>query len=362
MIGGQEQKSEEEAFAPPQLAGSTKEIISANNRKGAKETGTPDKGEIDCKPDEKLGRKSGSAYPMHPPYVYPLHRNIMPYYHMGGMPPGGMPPGGSMRVVMGGPPPKGSSPPLPGMGSLQNPMPPHFPAYPAYPPPPQGMDSQYLYSYRYYDGPPPPMEYTPYQGYYPHPSPRHMQPMYRAQQQPMQPMYGAQHQQPPPVHNVPAKKGKTPKAGTKRGPLSDSKTTTKKPRKIPEWKKVGASVHAINMLASGENENDRAAAAAMLRGVTMRPSGKWMAQMYFAGKSRYIGVFDTIEKAALAYEIAREKLKWQDQGLPQDSSATGNLVNAAQKAALEGVKERNSTLELFLTQTGEHRGCDPNDV
>jgi hypothetical protein len=65
------------------------------------------------------------------------------------------------------------------------------------------------------------------------------------------------------------------------------------------------------------------------------------AQLYFAGKSRYIGVFDTREKAALAYEIAREKLK---SGTPEAGGlcpkSTENLVNAARKAAFEGVNER----------------------
>jgi hypothetical protein len=65
--------------------------------------------------------------------------------------------------------------------------------------------------------------------------------------------------------------------------------------------------------------------------------------LYFAGKSRYIGVFDTREKAALAYEIAREKLK---SGTPDvgtsglNQKSTENLVNAARKAAFEGVNER----------------------
>jgi hypothetical protein len=47
-------------------------------------------------------------------------------------------------------------------------------------------------------------------------------------------------------------------------------------------------------------------------------------------------VFDTREKAALAYEIAREKLKTG----PQDGcgKTTENLVNAARQAAFDGVK------------------------
>lgn len=79
----------------------------------------------------------------------------------------------------------------------------------------------------------------------------------------------------------------------------------------------------------------------------MRPSGKWQAQLYFAGKSRYIGVFDTREKAALAYEIAREKLKAEKQsaeGGTLNAKATEAAVNAARKAAFEGVNERDPRL------------------
>jgi len=69
----------------------------------------------------------------------------------------------------------------------------------------------------------------------------------------------------------------------------------------------------------------------------MRPSGKWQAQMYFAGKSRYIGVFDTREKAALAYEIARAKL----QKAKASNSNTEDAVNEARKAAFDGVNEKD---------------------
>lgn len=73
--------------------------------------------------------------------------------------------------------------------------------------------------------------------------------------------------------------------------------------------------------------------AELLRGVTQRPSGKWQAQMYFAGKSRYIGVFDTREKAATAYEIARDHLR------NKTFKDTDTQVNAARKAAFAGVNE-----------------------
>ena len=41
----------------------------------------------------------------------------------------------------------------------------------------------------------------------------------------------------------------------------------------------------------------------------VRPSGKFQAQLYFDGRSRYIGVFDSKFEAATAYEMIRRKLK-----------------------------------------------------
>ena len=65
------------------------------------------------------------------------------------------------------------------------------------------------------------------------------------------------------------------------------------------------------------------------------------AQLYYAGKSRYIGVFDTRENAATAYEIARQKLKnvpgTNNSDTPNDPTAIELAVQAARTAAFEGV-------------------------
>jgi len=153
---------------------------------------------------------------------------------------------------------------------------------------------------------------------------------------------------------------KTPKATTSvaKRPLSTTTTPNKKVKKAApppsrgrgpgkkkaastsesplDKQKAAAAISAINSASGKKNDKAASLASAILRGVTMRPSGKWQAQLYFAGKSRYIGVFDSREKAALAYEIAREHL--------QNKSASGNKdteahVNAARKAAFEGVNE-----------------------
>jgi hypothetical protein len=152
----------------------------------------------------------------------------------------------------------------------------------------------------------------------------------------------------------------TPKSGMKRqlnSPNSEPRKRTKKSSKKggkrarttltqpqgAEREKSAATITAINTATGRKNDKAASLASAILRGVTMRPSGKWQAQLYYAGKSRYIGVFDTREKAALAYEIAREKLKTDK---PSEISGltlkeTEANVNAARKAAFEGVNENN---------------------
>lgn len=90
-----------------------------------------------------------------------------------------------------------------------------------------------------------------------------------------------------------------------------------------------------------------------LRGVTMRPSGKWQAQFYFAGKSQYIGVFDSREKAALAYEIAREHLKNRK---ARDPSEVDARISAARKAAFDGVNE------IWGTGSGEKKNLHRQEV
>ena len=77
--------------------------------------------------------------------------------------------------------------------------------------------------------------------------------------------------------------------------------------------RISRAVQAINNRYGPPGpERNKKLADVTARGITLRPSQKWQAQLYYARKSRYIGVFDNREKAALAYEVAREILKTQD--------------------------------------------------
>ena len=136
------------------------------------------------------------------------------------------------------------------------------------------------------------------------------------------------------------KKQKKSKSTTK--PKTGKSNPATSTMSLADRKKAAAAINSMN--AANGNKNDKAAAlaAAILRGVTMRPSGKWQAQFYYAGQSRYIGVFQTREKAALAYEIVREKLKsdkpWEKGTMSMKEAE--DQVNAARKAAFEGVDEK----------------------
>jgi hypothetical protein len=105
-------------------------------------------------------------------------------------------------------------------------------------------------------------------------------------------MYGG-HQPPAPVEqNSGTKKGakKTISKAVKRGPPSPDFKVTKKQRKSPsktknkvtpqlegeDRDKAAASILAVNAASGGKNDKAAALAAAILRGVTMRPSGKWV--------------------------------------------------------------------------------------
>lgn len=131
-----------------------------------------------------------------------------------------------------------------------------------------------------------------------------------------------------------------PKKKVKKCPPKKPKNNTSAALSDPEEKeRVAAAIRAVNQSSGGGNEKAAALAAAILRGVTMRPSGKWQAQLYYAGKSRYIGVFDSREKAALAYEIAREVLKTDKGSEPTSATEMEKNVSLARKAAFAGVNE-----------------------
>jgi hypothetical protein len=147
--------------------------------------------------------------------------------------------------------------------------------------------------------------------------------------------------------------GKTPSKGrgTRRGgrappstestPAKRRRTPTPKKAKVQQEldpkdnEKINEAINAVRRSGGGKQKksDDK---GSLPRGVTMRPSGKWQAQLYYAGKSRYIGVFDSREKACLAYEISREVLK-TDKGEEPKSSEIDANINLARKAAFAGV-------------------------
>eukprot|EP00536_Pseudo-nitzschia_multiseries_P015413 jgi/Psemu1/42459/gm1.42459_g len=302
-------------------------------------------------PAKKLPLATSSMHHPYPPMSSHFPHHETPYY-----PPlhPGMAHGGSMRVVVGVPPPsRGKS-----TGESQRVRTTYTIGprgeYPPYPPPAS--------TYSYHRGVPPPHIHPHYSRYPPHPAHSHGAhrhiPLYAAHPKTKATSTVPKKQT---MKVVPSKTGmkRPPASVTQKAPQSakkskkSSQNSGKKKNRSPqlvdraERQKAAATIQAVNQASGGKNDKAAALAAAILRGVTMRPSGKWQAQLYFAGKSRYIGVFDTREKAALAYEIAREKLKSEKssaEGGVLSPKRTESAVNAARKAAFEGVNERDPRL------------------
>jgi hypothetical protein len=98
-------------------------------------------------------------------------------------------------------------------------------------------------------------------------------------------------------------------------------------------------LHASEPNFRASNLANTITSANLPRGITLRPSGKWQAQLYFAGQSRYIGVFDSRERAVLAYEIVREKVKDEpDNKVCSCPLMAKEIFDLARQAAFAGVQ------------------------
>lgn len=149
--------------------------------------------------------------------------------------------------------------------------------------------------------------------------------------------------------------------------VTPKKAKTQQEPDPKENEKIEEAIGAVLRSGGGKQKKSPEDKGQLPRGVTMRPSGKWVsncvyfvfhahvllsrislesiiylslalqqAQLYYAGKSRYIGVFDSREKACLAYEISREVLKTDKGEDPKPSEIDAN-INLARKAAFAGV-------------------------
>lgn len=280
-----------------------------------------------------------------------------------GLPPGA--PSGTMRVVVGGhPPPNSAAASAPGNQStyggaygMHAHQPSHFggmaPALYGYNAPPPPHPTNYYYPYSHPPHPPPPPSHPGSQS---HPWSENGKKKSSSKTSPdrLASTTSSGTNTTPSVKGTSASStssnaATTPVSGSKkkRKPSTPAEpgAPAKKKNRSPqitdkvERAKAAKNIMAVNAASGGMNDKAASLAAAILRGVTMRPSGKWQAQLYFAGKSRYIGVFDSREKAALAYEIAREKLKAGPSDHGNCPKSTENLVNLARKAAFDGVNE-----------------------
>jgi hypothetical protein len=113
------------------------------------------------------------------------------------------------------------------------------------------------------------------------------------------------------------------------------KPTVSKPKPAPKPKDDSSSDEEDNANPISSN-----LMADLPRGITMRPSGKWQAQLYYAGKSRYLGVFKNKRHALRAYEVARTYLIDDPDAAKATQHSDVNFhISRARKAAQEALKK-----------------------
>ncbi|KAG7338186.1 HSF-type DNA-binding protein [Nitzschia inconspicua] len=122
------------------------------------------------------------------------------------------------------------------------------------------------------------------------------------QQQPSPPQSGQQ----PPLLQPPQQQPPTPGQIVPIG--NEQKWTKANPMHSADERWLSIRDYAVTQVTE-EDSSDVIIDDEILKGITQRPSGKWQAQVYYAGKSRYIGVFETRQKAALAFKLVRQKLR-----------------------------------------------------
>ena len=129
---------------------------------------------------------------------------------------------------------------------------------------------------------------------------------------------------------------------------TQTKNTVSNPSDV---RRINDAIHTVNMAWSNKKRQlgkkrqwGGRVDFTLPRGITPRPSGKYQTQLYFAGKSRYIGIFDNKGKASLAYEIALKLLKADDlQVAKTHKDAIKWALGLACKAANIGVAELEDT-------------------
>lgn len=97
-----------------------------------------------------------------------------------------------------------------------------------------------------------------------------------------------------------------------------------------------------------------------LRGITQRGSGKWQVQIYFAGKSRYIGVYKSKKSATIAFEKARE-IAEQTPNLTNERQVNLNLKEIRYLVS-EDIAKQSQHGELTRRRSGRSRKADNDEA
>ncbi|GAX11589.1 hypothetical protein FisN_1Lh048 [Fistulifera solaris] len=138
-------------------------------------------------------------------------------------------------------------------------------------------------------------------------------------------------------------------ASSRKRPITNRSTSTSSPRR--ESKKSKASPNRIKKSSHQQvpdtPQSIESYPGNLPKGVTRRPSGKWQAQVYFAGASRYVGVYSSSHQANSAHDAFKKFLK------PYKKDALDGELSRENIHALVEEARRYVVRELGIVDDGD---------
>ncbi|EJK44905.1 hypothetical protein THAOC_36522 [Thalassiosira oceanica] len=125
--------------------------------------------------------------------------------------------------------------------------------------------------------------------------------------------------------------------------------------------KIDSTVSRSNYSSNCCSIKPSGSSGSSLRGVTQRPSGKWQAQVYYAGRSRYLGVFETREECLAGYKSARQVADGPLAKAAKSEAQINSIVELMRASANCGRTTKRSKKKVSETDIGEPQYEQPHE-
>jgi hypothetical protein len=135
------------------------------------------------------------------------------------------------------------------------------------------------------------------------------------------------------------------------------------PRGIPD-DQAGDLASNVDLVSSQDLIQDTVAPVKQTKGLTVRPNGHFQVQIWYCGKSRYVGSYSTQDEATSAYQIADEVLFMLTTRLTEQAEENNSLLmKRVRKMNAENHNEGETCLRCTsVSACGSAAYCDEGET